>query len=179
MPMALMLVGAAILALVVGRNRRADLTFIPYVGAVVGGALGHRSGAVPVLGRVVDDPDRAGRRHFLSGAIPGRQHPDAEAGGQFGRAASCLADVRACRYLALLFGFVGMLVAVPVAAAIGVLARFAIEQLQGQPASTKGQDDRTPVLMAQSTDVLICPCASRHWGAKISLSPPAMPPPSA
>lgn len=43
-----------------------------------------------------------------------------------------------------LFGFVGMLVAVPAAAAIGVLARFGIEQYLASPLYREGLDDGAP-----------------------------------
>ncbi len=43
-----------------------------------------------------------------------------------------------------LFGFVGMLVAVPAAAAIGVLARFGIEQYLTSPLYSAGLDDDAP-----------------------------------
>lgn len=43
-----------------------------------------------------------------------------------------------------LFGFVGMLIAVPAAAAIGVLARFAIEQYLASAYFLHGSDDETP-----------------------------------
>ena len=49
------------------------------------------------------------------------------------RPASGLADVRAAR-VRLLFGFTGLLMAVPLAAATGVLARFAAAQISRKPA---------------------------------------------
>jgi predicted PurR-regulated permease PerM len=101
------------------------ITFIPYVGAVVGGALaiglalfqfwgdwvsiGLVAG-IFVLGQVAEG-------NFLTPKLVGHSvglHP--------------VWLIFALAVFGALFGFVGMLVAVPVAAAIGVLARFAIAQ---------------------------------------------------
>ncbi len=101
------------------------ITFIPYVGAVVGGALaiglalfqfwgdwmsiGLVAG-IFVLGQVAEG-------NFLTPKLVGNSvglHP--------------VWLIFALSVFGALFGFVGMLVAVPVAAALGVLARFAIAQ---------------------------------------------------
>lgn len=101
------------------------ITFIPYVGAMVGGALaiglalfqfwgdwitiGLVAG-IFVLGQVAEG-------NFLTPKLVGNSvglHP--------------VWLIFALTVFGALFGFVGMLVAVPVAAAIGVLARFAIAQ---------------------------------------------------
>lgn len=101
------------------------MTFIPYVGAVVGGALaiglalfqfwgdwvfiGLVAG-IFVLGQVAEG-------NFLTPKLVGNSvglHP--------------VWLIFALAVFGALFGFVGMLVAVPLAAAIGVLARFAIAQ---------------------------------------------------
>ena len=101
------------------------ITFIPYVGAVVGGALaiglalfqfwgdwlsiGLVAG-IFVLGQIAEG-------NFLTPKLVGHSvglHP--------------VWLIFALSVFGALFGFVGMLVAVPVAAAIGVLARFAIAQ---------------------------------------------------
>ncbi|MRU14259.1 AI-2E family transporter [Roseovarius sp. A21] len=101
------------------------ITFIPYVGAVVGGALaiglalfqfwgdwlsiGLVAG-IFVLGQIAEG-------NFLTPKLVGHSvglHP--------------VWLIFALSVFGALFGFVGMLVAVPVAAAIGVLARFAIGQ---------------------------------------------------
>ncbi|MDR9395068.1 AI-2E family transporter [Roseovarius sp. SYSU LYC5161] len=101
------------------------ITFIPYVGAVVGGALAVGLalfqfwgdwlsiaivGGIFVLGQVAEG-------NFLTPKLVGNSvglHP--------------VWLIFALSVFGALFGFVGMLVAVPVAAAIGVLARFAIGQ---------------------------------------------------
>ena len=120
---ALMLVGLQF-GLVVGALAGL-ITFIPYVGAVVGGGLaiglalfqfwgewlsiGLVAG-IFVLGQVVEG-------NFLTPKLVGSSvglHP--------------VWLIFALSVFGALFGFVGMLVAVPVAAAIGVLARFAIDQ---------------------------------------------------
>jgi len=101
------------------------ITFIPYVGAVVGGALaiglalfqfwgdwmsiGLVAG-IFVLGQVAEG-------NFLTPKLVGNSvglHP--------------VWLIFALSVFGALFGFVGMLVAVPVAAALGVLARFAIAE---------------------------------------------------
>ena len=123
--LALMLVG-----LQFGLRRRARgglMTFIPYVGAVVGGALaiglalfqfwGDWSASalvarIFVLGQVVEG-------NFLTPKLVGSSvglHP--------------VWLIFALSVFGALFGFVGMLMAVPVAAAIGVLARFLIARYQ-------------------------------------------------
>lgn len=101
------------------------ITFIPYVGAVVGGALAvglalfqfwgdwisiGLVAAIFVLGQVAEG-------NFLTPKLVGNSvglHP--------------VWLIFALSVFGALFGFVGMLVAVPVAACIGVLARFAIAQ---------------------------------------------------
>ena len=101
------------------------LTFIPYLGAVIGGSLaiglalfqfwgdwtsiGMVAG-VFVIGQVVEG-------NFLTPKLVGDSvglHP--------------VWLLLALSVFGMLFGFVGMLVAVPVAASLGVIARFAVEQ---------------------------------------------------
>ena len=55
------------------------LTFIPYVGALVGGALSVGLALFPFWGDWWADPDR--RRHLPGGPDGRGQHPDAKAGG--------------------------------------------------------------------------------------------------
>ena len=101
------------------------LTFIPYVGAIVGGALAiglalfqfwgewHWIVAVAIvfqLGQVIEGNILTPR---LVGSSVGL-HP--------------VWLILALSVFGTLFGFVGMLVAVPVAASIGVLARFAVDE---------------------------------------------------
>ena len=108
------------------RARRGLLTFIPYVGAIVGGVLAIGVGARAVLARF--------RRHrcsivgifavgqfiegnFLSPKLVGQSvglHP-----------VWLMFALFAFGYI---FGFVGLLLAVPLAAAAGVLVRFALAQ---------------------------------------------------
>ena len=101
------------------------LTFIPYLGAVIGGSLaiglalfqfwgdwtsiGMVAG-VFVIGQVVEG-------NFLTPKLVGDSvglHP--------------VWLLLALSVFGMLFGFVGMLVAVPVAASLGVIARFAVDQ---------------------------------------------------
>ncbi|QGX97806.1 AI-2E family transporter [Roseovarius faecimaris] len=120
---ALMLVGLQF-GLVVGAFAGL-ITFIPYIGALLGGALAiglalfqfwgdwlsiGLVGAVFVLGQVIEG-------NILTPKL---------VGGSVGLHPVWL--IFALSVFGMLFGFVGMLVAVPVAAAIGVLARFVIGQ---------------------------------------------------
>lgn len=101
------------------------LTFIPYVGALVGGILAiglalfqfwgdwFQIGLVAVI-------------FVLGQTIEGNILTPRLVGGSIGLHPVWL--IFALSVFGTLFGFVGMLVAVPVAAAIGVLARFAIGQ---------------------------------------------------
>lgn len=104
------------------------ISFIPYVGAVIGGALAFGLaifqfwgdwiwlGAVAVL--------------FFGGQfIEGNILTPNLVGNSVGLHPVWL--IFALSVFGALFGFVGMLVAVPLAAAIGVLVRFAIERYQG------------------------------------------------
>ncbi|PCJ09408.1 MAG: AI-2E family transporter [Rhodobacteraceae bacterium] len=101
------------------------VTFIPYLGALIGGALAiglalfqfwgdwYSIGAVAVIftiGQVVEG-------NYLTPKLVGNSvglHP--------------VWLLLALSVFGSLFGFVGMLVAVPMAAALGVVARFAVEQ---------------------------------------------------
>ncbi|MEO0401885.1 MAG: AI-2E family transporter [Pseudomonadota bacterium] len=103
------------------------LTFIPYVGALVGGALAiglalfqfwgewHLIAAVAIIfmiGQVIEG-------NVLTPKLVGESvglHP--------------VWLILSLSVFGALFGFVGMLVAVPVAAALGVLVRFVLEQYQ-------------------------------------------------
>lgn len=120
---ALMLVGLQF-GLVIGAVAGL-ITFIPYVGALVGGVLAiglalfqfwgdwlsiGLVAAIFVLGQVAEG-------NFLTPKL---------VGGSVGLHPVWL--IFALAVFGALFGFVGMLVAVPVAAAIGVLARFAAAQ---------------------------------------------------
>jgi predicted PurR-regulated permease PerM len=110
--------------LVVGFGRGA-LTFIPYVGALVGGVLaiglalfqfwGEWWWIVARLGDLPVGPVRRG------------QHPDAQARRLVSVGLHPVMLIFALSAFGALFGFVGLLVAVPVAAVIGVLVRFVAE----------------------------------------------------
>jgi len=135
---ALMLVGLQF-GLVVGAVA-GIITFIPYVGALFGGALAiglalfqfwgdwlsiALVAGIFVIGQVVEG-------NFLTPKLVGHSvglHP--------------VWLIFALSVFGALFGFVGMLVAVPLAAAFGVLARFATEQYR-HSRLYQGLSDRDP-----------------------------------
>ncbi len=123
---ALMLVGLQF-GLVVGFVAGA-LTFIPYVGALIGGALAIGLGLFQFwgdwisLGAVV-------AIFVLGQMIEGNVLTPKLVGSSIGLHPVWL--LLALSVFGALFGFVGMLVAVPVAAAIGVFIRFAVAQYTG------------------------------------------------
>ncbi len=103
------------------------VTFIPYVGALIGGALAIGLALFQFWGDwfsigIVAAIFAAGQ--FLEGNVITPKL----VGNSVGLHPVWL--IFALSAFGSLFGFVGMLVAVPVAASIGVLARFAIEQYQ-------------------------------------------------
>ena len=101
------------------------ITFIPYVGALVGGALAIGLALFQFWGDWVSIGLVAGV--FVVGqVIEGNVLTPKLVGNSVGLHPVWL--IFALSVFGALFGFVGMLVAVPVAAAIGVLARFAISQ---------------------------------------------------
>jgi len=101
------------------------ITFIPYVGAVVGGALAIGLALFQFWGDWVSIGLVAGI--FVLGQVAeGNFLTPKLVGSSVGLHPVWL--IFALAVFGALFGFVGMLVAVPVAAAIGVLARFAIAQ---------------------------------------------------
>ncbi|MBZ8118988.1 AI-2E family transporter [Roseovarius sp. LXJ103] len=119
--MALMLVGLQF-GLVVGAIAGL-ITFIPYVGALIGGALAIGLALFQFWGDWVSISLVAGI--FVIGqVIEGNVLTPKLVGNSVGLHPVWL--IFALSVFGALFGFVGMLVAVPVAAAIGVLARFAI-----------------------------------------------------
>ncbi|MBK0326981.1 AI-2E family transporter [Rhodobacteraceae bacterium F11138] len=114
------------------------VTFIPYLGALIGGSLAiglalfqfwgewasiGMVAAIFVIGQVVEG-------NFLTPKL---------VGGSIGLHPVWL--LLALSVFGALFGFVGMLVAVPVAAALGVVARFAVGQYLGS-ILYRGQSDR-------------------------------------
>lgn len=101
------------------------ITFIPYVGALVGGALAIGLGLFQFWGEWVQIGAIAAI--FAAGQfIEGNILTPKLVGGSVGLHPVWL--LFALSAFGTLFGFVGMLVAVPVAAALGVLARFAVAQ---------------------------------------------------
>jgi len=101
------------------------ITFIPYVGAVVGGALAIGLALFQFWGDWVSIGLVAGI--FVLGQVAeGNFLTPKLVGSSVGLHPVWL--IFALAVFGALFGFVGMLVAVPVAAAMGVLARFAIAQ---------------------------------------------------
>jgi predicted PurR-regulated permease PerM len=120
---ALMLAGLDY-ALVVGAIA-GGVTFIPYVGALVGGALAIGLALFQFWGDPVSIAIVAGI--FAIGQfLEGNVITPRLVGNSVGLHPVWL--LFALSAFGTLFGFVGMLVAVPVAAAIGVLARFGIER---------------------------------------------------
>lgn len=120
---ALMLVGLQF-GLVVGAVA-GIITFIPYVGALVGGALAIGLALFQFWGDWLSIGLVAGI--FASGQVlEGNVLTPKLVGNSVGLHPVWL--IFALSVFGALFGFVGMLVAVPVAAAIGVLARFAVQQ---------------------------------------------------
>lgn len=120
---ALMLVGLQF-GLVVGFLAGA-LTFIPYVGAILGGALAIGLGLFQFWGDWISLGLVAGI--FVLGQVAeGNVLTPKLVGSSVGLHPVWL--IFALSVFGSLFGFVGMLVAVPLAAAIGVLARFFAER---------------------------------------------------
>ncbi|OUS20696.1 AI-2E family transporter [Rhodobacterales bacterium 59_46_T64] len=115
------------------------ITFIPYVGAVIGGALAIGLGLFQFWGDWVSLGLVAGI-FVLGQVIEGNILTPKLVGDSVGLHPVWL--IFALSVFGTLFGFVGMLVAVPVAAALGVIARFAADQYrdsllyQGTSAST-------------------------------------------
>ncbi|WP_135501891.1 AI-2E family transporter [Roseovarius aestuariivivens] len=120
---ALMLVGLQF-GLVVGAFAGL-ITFIPYVGALVGGALAIGLAMFQFWGDWVSIGLVAGI-FVLGQVMEGNILTPKLVGSSVGLHPVWL--IFALSVFGALFGFVGMLVAVPVAAAIGVLARFAIDR---------------------------------------------------
>ncbi len=120
---ALMLVGLQF-GLVVGAVAGL-LTFIPYLGAVIGGALAIGLALFQFWGDWLSIATVAGI--FVAGQmLEGNVLTPKLVGGSIGLHPVWL--IFALSVFGALFGFVGMLVAVPVTAALGVLMRFAVAQ---------------------------------------------------
>ena len=134
---ALMLVGLQF-GLVVGAFAGL-ITFIPYVGALLGGALAIGLALFQFWGDWLSIGLVAGI-FALGQVIEGNVLTPKLVGGSVGLHPVWL--IFALSVFGMLFGFVGMLVAVPVAAAIGVLARFVIGRYKSSRLYTglAGQD---------------------------------------
>ena len=133
---ALMLVGlnfGLVVGLVAGL-----VTFIPYLGALTGGALAIGLALFQFWGDWVSIGLVAGI-FALGQVVEGNVLTPQLVGNSVGLHPVWL--LRALAVFGALFGFVGMLVAVPVAAAIGVLARFAVNQYLDSRLY-KGTEDR-------------------------------------
>ena len=125
MPSPLMLVGLQF-GLVVGFVAGL-VTFIPYLGALIGGALALGLALFQFWGDWLSIGLVAGI-FMLGQVIEGNVLTPKLVGSSVGLHPVWL--ILGLSVFGTLFGFVGMLVAVPVAAAIGVIARFAVEQYQ-------------------------------------------------
>lgn len=101
------------------------LTFIPYLGAILGGALAIGLALFQFWGDWLSIGLVAGV-FVLGQVVEGNILTPKLVGDSVGLHPVWL--ILALAVFGTLFGFVGMLVAVPLAAAIGVLARFGVEQ---------------------------------------------------
>ena len=110
------------------------ISFIPYVGSIVGlRALG-RHRALPVLGRQGLDRRRPPAIFFFGQFVEGNILSPNLIGKSVGLHPVWL--ILALSVFGTLFGFAGLLVAVPVAAALGVIGRFLVEQYLASPLYT-------------------------------------------
>ena len=114
------------------------VTFIPYVGAILGGALAIGLALFQFWGDWLSIGLVAGI-FVLGQVVEGNILTPKLVGESVGLHPVWL--IFALSVFGALFGFVGMLVAVPVAAAIGVLARFGVQQYMDSALYT-GQGDR-------------------------------------
>ena len=106
------------------------ITFIPYIGALIGGALAIGLGLFQFWGDWMSLGMVAGV-FMLGQALEGNVITPKLVGNSVGLHPVWL--MFALSVFGSLFGFVGMLVAVPVAAIIGVLTRYAISRYQEGP----------------------------------------------
>ncbi len=114
------------------------VTFIPYLGALLGGALAIGLALFQFWGDWVSIGLVAGI-FGLGQVIEGNVLTPKLVGSSVGLHPVWL--IFALSVFGTLFGFVGMLVAVPVAAALGVIARFAVDRYQ-HSLLYKGTDNR-------------------------------------
>lgn len=118
------------------------LTFIPYVGALVGGGLAIGLALFQFWGEWWWIATVAGI-FFLGQFVEGNILTPNLVGGSVGLHPVWL--IFALSAFGTLFGFVGMLVAVPVAAALGVVTRFAIDRYS-ESTLYRGSDQSDPEL---------------------------------
>ena len=104
------------------------ITFIPYVGAIVGGALAIGLGLFQFWGDWVS-LGLVAAVFVIGQVLEGNVLTPKLVGGSVGLHPVWL--ILALSVFGTIFGFVGMLVAVPVAAALGVVTRFAVSQYKG------------------------------------------------
>ncbi|MWD27006.1 AI-2E family transporter [Aquicoccus sp. SCR17] len=119
------------------------LTFIPYVGAIVGGALAIGLAVFQFWGEWWWIASVAGI-FFLGQFVEGNFLTPKLVGSSVGLHPVWL--LLALSVFGALFGFVGMLLAVPVAAALGVIARFGVAQYKSSLLyrGTEGVSDGPP-----------------------------------
>ncbi|MBB3993518.1 putative PurR-regulated permease PerM [Sulfitobacter undariae] len=117
------------------------VTFIPYLGALIGGMLALGLALFQFWGDWFSIGLVAGI-FVLGQVIEGNVLTPKLVGNSVGLHPVWL--ILALSVFGTLFGFVGMLVAVPVAAAFGVVARFAVEQYQ-MSLLYRGTEQRTPI----------------------------------
>jgi predicted PurR-regulated permease PerM len=103
------------------------VTFIPYLGALIGGALAIGLALFQFWGDWVSI-GMVGGIFVIGQVIEGNVLTPKLVGSSVGLHPVWL--ILALSVFGALFGFVGMLVAVPVAASLGVVTRFAVEQYQ-------------------------------------------------
>ncbi|MWB77863.1 AI-2E family transporter [Pseudooceanicola sp. 216_PA32_1] len=131
------------------------VTFIPYVGAVFGGALAIGLALFQFWGDWVSIGLVAGI-FVLGQVIEGNVLTPKLVGSSVGLHPVWL--IFALSVFGSLFGFVGMLVAVPVAAAIGVLARFVLQKYKSSLLyrGVSGEDSAAPI---PASDMPVDPAA--------------------
>ena len=110
------------------------ISFIPYVGSVVGLRALDRDRALPVLGASRSGSSSTAGIFFFGQFVEGNILAPNLIGKSVGLHPVWL--ILALSVFGALFGFAGLLVAVPVAAALGVLGRFLIEQYLASPLYT-------------------------------------------
>ncbi len=116
------------------------VTFIPYLGSIMGGALAIGLGIFEFWGEW-DKLATIGGIFLVGQVIEGNYLTPKLVGGSIGLHPVWL--LLALSAFGALFGFVGMLISVPVAASIGVLVRFGTNQYTAGPLyhGASGKDD--------------------------------------